>query len=150
MNKLLLVLAVFLLPQLLPTARADADFDIEHYKGKVVYVDFWASWCTPCRASFPFMQTMAEEHGDSLEIVAINVDKHRSEADEFLEQFEINFGIVYDPEGILAQSFDVKGMPTSYLFDREGRLLGTHIGFKNKDIGKLESVIAKAIADQES
>ncbi|OED44233.1 hypothetical protein AB833_01920 [Chromatiales bacterium (ex Bugula neritina AB1)] len=132
-----------------PVVVADARFDLDSYKGKVVYVDFWASWCTPCRASFPFMQSLAEEYGDSLQIVAINVDKNRADADRFLERFNINFDIVYDSEGVLAQSFEVKGMPTSYLYNREGQLISYHIGFRNKDIGELESAIARTINDQE-
>ena len=95
------------------------------------------------------MQKMAEEHGDSLVIAAINVDKNRPDAELFLEQFEINFDIVYDPEGALAESFDVKGMPTSYLYGRDGQLIGSHVGFKKKDISNLQAAIANAINNQE-
>ena len=145
MKKQFLALVVFLLSSLAPPLSADSGFDLENYAGKVVYVDFWASWCTPCRASFPFMQEMSEQHGDSLVIAAINVDKSRDDADQFLEQFDINFDIFYDPDGEQAESFGVKGMPTSYLYDREGQLIGSHIGFKKKDIGELETAIANAI-----
>lgn len=148
MNKIILFIC-FLLPQLVPPiVSADDDFDLEQFKGKVVYVDFWASWCIPCRASFPFMQNMAEKYGDSLVITAINVDRKRSDADQFLEQFNVNFDIIYDPQGSLAESFDVKGMPTSYLYDRDGHLVGTHIGFKQKDIDKLEAAIVNVIGGQ--
>ena len=149
MKKQILTLTIFLLSSLTLPLSADTGFDLANYKGKVVYVDFWASWCTPCRASFPFMQEMVEQHGDSLVIAAINVDKSRSDADQFLEQFDINFEIFHDPEGELAESFDVKGMPTSYLYDREGQLIGSHIGFKTKDIGNLQTAIANAINNQE-
>lgn len=148
MNKIIWIIC-FLLPQLVPAiVSADDDFDLEQFKGKVVYVDFWASWCIPCRASFPFMQNMAEKYGDSLVITAINVDRKRSDADQFLEQFNVNFDIIYDPQGSLAESFDVKGMPTSYLYDRDGHLVGTHIGFKQKDIDKLEAAIVNVIGGQ--
>lgn len=148
MNKIILFIC-FLLPQLVPPiVSAHDDFDLEQFKGKVVYVDFWASWCIPCRASFPFMQNMAEKYGDSLVITAINVDRKRSDADQFLEQFNVNFDIIYDPQGSLAESFDVKGMPTSYLYDRDGHLVGTHIGFKQKDIDKLEAAIVNVIGGQ--
>lgn len=148
MNKIILFIC-FLLPQLVPPiVSADDDFDLEQFKGKVVYVDFWASWCIPCRASFPFMQNMAEKYGDSLVITAINVDKKRSDADQFLRQFNVSFDIIYDPQGSLAESFDVKGMPTSYLYDRDGQLVGTHIGFKQKDIDKLEAAIVNVIGRQ--
>lgn len=127
------------------SVRADTDFDISNHAGKVVYVDFWASWCAPCRASFPFMKDMAEKFGDSLVIVAINVDKDRNDAEQFLQQYDVNFDIVYDPAGSFAEKFEVKGMPTSYLFDKQGQLLGSHIGFKKKDIERLEAAIKDAI-----
>ncbi len=149
MKKMFLLLVASLFPLSIPAVVADPGFDLENYKGKVVYVDFWASWCTPCKASFPFMQQMAEKFGDSLVITAINVDKNRADADQFLEQFEISFNIVYDPEGVLAESFDVKGMPTSYLYNGRGRLIGSHIGFKKKDIDRLEMAIANAINHQQ-
>jgi len=149
MKKYYFTLAAVLLSSLASPLSADSGFSLENYTGKVVYVDFWASWCTPCRASFPFMQEMAEQYGDSLVIAAINVDKSRDDADQFLEQFDVNFDIFFDPEGALAEFFEVKGMPTSYLYDREGQLIGSHIGFKKKDIGSLETAIANAVNSQE-
>ncbi|MFK7997155.1 MAG: TlpA family protein disulfide reductase [Granulosicoccus sp.] len=145
----MLAIVALLLSPLASVASTDTAFNLENYKGKVVYVDFWASWCTPCRASFPFMQNLSELSGESLVVVAINVDESRDDAEKFLEQFDVNFEIVYDPDGELATSFDLKGMPTSYLFDRNGQLIGSHIGFRKKDIGKLETAIANAIDAQE-
>lgn len=138
-------LVALLLASLSTIGNADTEFAVENHKGKIVYVDFWASWCIPCRASFPFMQEMSEKYGESLVIAAINVDESRADADQFLEEFTVNFDIVYDPKGALAESFDVKGMPTSYLFDRQGNLLGSHLGFRKNDIAKLEEAIANAI-----
>lgn len=123
-------------------------FDLEKHRGKIVYVDFWASWCTPCRASFPFMQEMVEKYGEDLVITAINLDKSREDAAQFLSAFNVNFDIVYDPDGDLAKEFKLKGMPTSYLYDRSGKLLGSHIGFKNKDAASLEQAITRAISQE--
>lgn len=145
MKKILLFLCLLISPWLAATTTAEEAFDLQNYKGKVVYVDFWASWCAPCRASFPFMHDIAEKYRDSLVVVAINVDKERKDAEEFMNDFDINFDIVYDPAGSLATSFDVKGMPTSYLYDRQGNLMGSHIGFKNKDINRLEAAIVQVI-----
>ena len=139
------VFLALLLVSVSTIGSADTEFSVKNYKGKIVYVDFWASWCIPCRASFPFMREMSEKYGESLVIAAINVDEIRADADRFLEDFTINFDIVYDPEGAIAQAFDVQAMPTSYLFDREGNLLGSHLGFRKKDIAKLEESIANAI-----
>jgi len=81
---------------------SNAAFNLDSYAGKVVYVDFWASWCGPCRDSFPFMADMSRQFGDDLAIVAINVDEHKSDALRFLDLFDVPFEIVYDPQGELA------------------------------------------------
>jgi thiol-disulfide isomerase/thioredoxin len=122
-------------------------FNLADYRGKVVYVDFWASWCTPCRVSFPFMAEIAAEQGDKLSIVAINVDEKREDAKAFLSEFATPFDIVFDPSGSLASEFKVPGMPTSFLYDRNGRLIGQHIGFRKKDSETIRAWIAENVAD---
>ena len=122
-----------------------ADFDLADYQGKVVYVDFWASWCTPCRASFPFMADMAGVHGDELAIVAINVDEKRDDALAFLKDYETPFDIVFDHAGELAAQYEVPGMPTSYLYDREGQLIGKHVGFRKKDMESIRKWIDQQV-----
>lgn len=134
-------------------SRAEApttadSFNLADYAGKVVYVDFWASWCTPCRASFPFMAEMAKEHGSDLAIVAINVDENRGDADSFLTGFETPFDIVYDPEGNLASEFNVPGMPTSYLYGRDGTFIERHIGFRRVDQDAIRASIMAALDAQ--
>lgn len=123
------------------------DFDLANYSGKVVYVDFWASWCTPCRASFPFMADMAAEHGDKLAIVAVNVDENRADADAFLNEFQTPFDIVFDQSGDLAAEFKVPGMPTSFLYDRSGTLIGQHVGFRKKDMEAIRQWIAENVGN---
>jgi len=126
-------------------APQTAAFDISAYQGKVVYVDFWASWCTPCRASFPFMADLAEEYGEDLAVVAINVDESRSDAEAFLATFDTPFDIVYDAAGKLATAFKVPGMPTSYLYDRNGSFLHRHIGFRKASQEQIRDSIVAAI-----
>lgn len=115
---------------------SQAPLDVSEHAGKVVYVDFWASWCVPCRASFPFMTQLHEQFGDDLVIIAINVDEERSEADAFLAHYAPPFRIIYDPKGELATYFDVPGMPSSYIYDRQGQFVERHIGFRpaNEDV----------------
>lgn len=124
---------------------SNAAFNLDNYAGKVVYVDFWASWCGPCRDSFPFMADMSRQFGDDLAIVAINVDEHKADALRFLDMFDVPFEIVYDPQGELAQRFDVPGMPTAYLFDRKGNLLMRHVTFKKSHIDDLQQAMQKAV-----
>ena len=120
-------------------------FDISAYQGKVVFVDFWASWCPPCRASFPFMADLASRYGDDLAIVAINVDESRSDAERFLESFDTPFDIVYDAAGDLATAFNVPGMPTSYVFGRDGSFVHRHIGFRKSDQEDIRQLIHSAV-----
>ena len=116
-------------------------------KGQVVYVDFWASWCTPCRKSFPWMNNLHERFAkQGLKIIAVNVDKDKALVDQFLKAYPANFTVAYDPEGKLASKLGLKGMPSSYVFDRRGNLKTSHIGFRKKDIEKLESIITKEIS----
>jgi thiol-disulfide isomerase/thioredoxin len=111
-------------------------------KGKVVYLDFWASWCLPCKKSFPWMNGMKQRHADQgFEIVAVNLDKERVLADEFLSQMDVNFAIAFDESGETAADYKLRGMPSSYLIGRDGKVYATHIGFREKDKEKLEQAI---------
>jgi len=113
-------------------ARADS-LDLGAYKGKVVYLDFWASWCTPCRQSFPWMNEVQETYGrKGLVVIGVNVDRDRELADEFLQATGAQFKIVYDTDGMIAGEYDFKDMPTSVLIGRDGKIRAVHNGFYPK------------------
>ena len=123
--------------------------DLAEYRGKVVIVDFWASWCVPCRQSFPWFNAMHEEYGDDgLVILGVNTNDEAEEAQQFLEEFPAKFEIVYDPEGQLAQDFGVVAMPSSYVFSRDGELDTRHLGFLRSRRDEYEAVIQRLIADR--
>jgi cytochrome c biogenesis protein CcmG/thiol:disulfide interchange protein DsbE len=106
------------------------DLNLPQYRGKVVYIDFWASWCGPCKLSFPYMQQLASRYPtSSFVLIAVNVDHERDKADQFLRQTGSTFPIVYDPNGAIASKYPVKGMPTSVLIGRDGRVRYVHSGF---------------------
>ena len=121
---------------------------LSHYKGKAVYLDFWASWCKPCKRSFPWLneiQHMYKEQG--FEVLAVNLDEDRKKADKFLFQMPANFLIAFDPEGKTADSFQVIGMPSSFLIDRQGFIRERHTGFRVKSIRKKEFAIEKLLKE---
>ncbi len=115
-------------------------------KGKVVYVDFWASWCGPCKQSFPWMNDMQKKYGaKGLQIVGMNVDAKREDADNFLKEVPAQFAVAFDSKGESAKRFAIKGMPTAVLVGKDGKVLMVHQGFRDEDRADLESKLNDAL-----
>jgi thiol-disulfide isomerase/thioredoxin len=130
-------------------AQADAPLDLSAFQGRVVYLDFWASWCGPCRQSFPWMEMLRDTYGpQGLEVVAVNVDRDRADADKFLRQFPATFDVRFDPEGQIAEHYKVQGMPSSVLIDRHGVTRFTHVGFRPVDARVYEAQIRGLLAEK--
>lgn len=122
--------------------RAAKTVSLGALKGHVVYVDFWASWCGPCRRSFPWMSAMQKKYGArGLEVIAINVDKRRADAERFLAQVPAPFTTVFDPSGATPGSYDVKAMPSSVLIDADGNVALVEEGFHDDRREALEARI---------
>ena len=140
-----------LVAALLPaTTRAEADtLDLAKYRGKVVYVDFWASWCGPCKLSFPFMQQLAARYpaGD-VAVVTINLDRQRPAAEAFLRQVHGALPVVYDPAGNLAKTWKVADMPTSLVFDRKGAMRFRHQGFFPGKAAEYEAHVTQLVREK--
>jgi thiol-disulfide isomerase/thioredoxin len=129
----------------IPSAKGMVE--LNKMKGKVVYLDFWASWCTPCRKSFPWMNELHKKYKDQgLEVIAVNLDKSREPIDQFLAKTPADFTIAYDPSGTVASTYKVSGMPSTYVIDKNGQLQVSHIGFREKDRDELEGVIKELLA----
>lgn len=121
--------------------------DLAALAGQVVYVDFWASWCAPCRLSFPWMNELQARHrAQGLRVVAVNVDAKRADADRFLAENPAQFTIAFDARGETPKRWQVKAMPTSVLVGRDGKVLWVHRGFRNEDRAELDRRIAAALA----
>ena len=122
--------------------------DLHEYAGKVVYLDFWASWCAPCRQSFPWMNDVQAAYaGQGLVIIAVNVDKEPSLAQKFLDAHRPVFRIAYDPKGTIAAGYDIKAMPTSILIGRDGRVRVVHQGFHPEEEYEYVSHIEAALRE---
>jgi thiol-disulfide isomerase/thioredoxin len=114
--------------------------------GQVVYLDFWASWCTPCRLSFPWLNEMQRRHGSQgLRVVGINLDARRADADRFLARHPAQFALVFAGGVEAAQRLGIQGLPSSVLVGADGRVLHRHLGFKLDDRDELEALIRAAL-----
>src|SRR4051812_46734565 len=123
-------------------AGTPPQLDLSQYRGEVVVVDFWASWCKPCRQSIPWLNAMRARYGASgLDVIGVNVDAEHDDAERFLRDVPIQFDIIYDPNGELAKQFKVQGMPSSYVFDRQGVLVQTHLGFQDAKKDRNEAAL---------
>jgi cytochrome c biogenesis protein CcmG, thiol:disulfide interchange protein DsbE len=115
-------------------------------KGKYVYVDFWASWCGPCRQSFPWLNEMQAKYGaQGLTVVGINVDTKREDALAFLKEVPANFRLAFDPSGASPKAYKIKGMPSSILVGPDGKVIFHHAGFRPENRAELEEKIRKAL-----
>lgn len=123
---------------------------LDQFKGKALYVDFWASWCPPCARSFPFMNEMEREFGDKLEVLAINVDEKAEDAKAFLAKHSANFTLAADVSGQCPQQFGVQAMPSSYLVDANGVVRYVHIGFRAGEAEKLRLAVEQLMSEHSS
>ncbi|MGR9108151.1 MAG: TlpA family protein disulfide reductase [Gammaproteobacteria bacterium] len=127
----------------------DRKVDIDHYRGEVLYVDFWASWCPPCAKSFHFLNsTHRQFHSRGLKILAVNLDEESEDARRFLIDNPVEFAILSDQDASCANSFDVKGMPSSYLVDRQGVIRHIHLGFRPADTEELTMMIQDLVNEK--
>ena len=123
--------------------------DLTGLRGEVLYVDFWASWCVPCGKAFPFMNRLAREfRSQGLRVVGINVDENPADALAFLARHPALFELGADAQGQCPRAFGVKGMPTSYLVDRQGVIRLVHLGFNGEDAAPLRLQVQQLLQEQ--
>jgi peroxiredoxin len=133
----------------LPRLQAEGTVTLQEQRGRVVLLDFWASWCGPCRESLPQYQKLYDEFPRAdFEVVAVSLDEDIEEALDFLKQYPLRYLVLHDPEGGVATAYALKGMPSSYLIDRKGVLRDQHVGFQMKDLAPLRAKIAELIAEK--
>lgn len=122
--------------------------DIKNFEGKVVYLDFWASWCPPCAKSFPFLNELYHQYQQNgLEIIAVNLDEVPEDAQQFLRKFPADFTIVGDLSKQCAKELGVAAMPSSYLIDRNGVIRHVHLGFRDGQVAELREKVEQLISE---
>lgn len=131
-----------------PLRAQDSDgrwHNLQELRGKVVYVDFWASWCAPCRKSMPMLDRLQRQWSEDLVVIGVNVDAERNDALEFLQSTPVGFPIVFDPRGEWPERFAAPGMPTGYLIDRAGVVRHVKVGYKASELPELETTIKSVV-----
>ena len=112
-------------------------------RGQVVYVDFWASWCVPCRISMPALEALYKQHGaKGFVVVGVNKDVSNADAQRMLAKVQVTFPLVTDAGDAAARGFDVKTMPSGYLIDRKGVVRKVHRGFSEETARELREEVA--------
>ncbi len=110
--------------------------------GRVVYLDFWASWCGPCRLSLPALNNLFHEFNqENFSVIAVSVDYVEEDAIDFLSRYPVDYPVLLDKTGDSARDFLVAGMPSGYLIDQNGMIRAVHVGFRAGDEEILRSNI---------
>lgn len=131
------------------TSRQALEQSLVKHKGKVVYLDFWASWCGPCRKSFPWMNDIQKQYQQQgFSVISVNLDADKALASEFLVQTPANFRVIYDPKGKIAKHFKIQGMPSSMIIGRDGQIKARHTGFFTKKIPQYQQEIEALLAQK--
>ncbi len=129
------------------TSQAVLEQALDEHRGEVIYLDFWASWCGPCRKSFPWMnkiETKYKQQGFS--VISVNLDANKALAAKFLNEMPASFTVIYDPKGKIAKHFKIQGMPSSMLIGRDGKIKSRHTGFFTNKISLYQQEIEQLLA----
>ena len=128
------------------TTLAGKPISLASLRGKVVLIDFWASWCAPCKEEMPFLEGLHKKHGGAgLVIVGVSVDKDRENADKFIRALKVTFPIIHDDKHTVADQYKPPRMPTSFVLDRQGKVRFVHAGYRKEDAVSLEREIAQLL-----
>ena len=115
-------------------SRAGQDVSLAQYKGQVVMLNFWASWCGPCRQEMPLLESIYRKYGKmGFTMIGVNVEPDSNAANEWLKATPVSFPILYDRDSKVSKLYDVAGMPSTVIIDRTGKLRVLHRGYKPGD-----------------
>ena len=130
----------------LPTIAADGLVRLSDYRGTVVYLDFWDSWCAPCRESMPWLTKLRERYArEDFEVVAVNLDADPEDGRRFLRAHPVTYPVAMDPAAGSKERYALEVLPTAFLIDRTGRVRYVHVGFRSEDREKINTLVAELV-----
>ncbi len=121
------------------------------YRGRVVWLDVWATWCRPCEASIPFYaELQAEYRSDGFSVVSVSVDENELDLQDFLRRTTVSFSVFHDPQAAIAKHMRLTTVPTAFLLDRDGRTVWVHVGFVSADEMEIRRQILRILRGPDS
>ncbi|MFQ5456550.1 MAG: TlpA family protein disulfide reductase [Nitrospirota bacterium] len=131
----------------------NGSLSLKEFEGKILFIDFWATWCGPCKKELPALDSLMKEYNDSLVILAINLDKKKGKIKKFLEKYPVDLPVLLDPEGNIVSKYGARAMPTSFIIDGNGTIKFVHLGFSKKDTDKwrkeIDSILSENLAKKQ-
>ena len=135
-------------PQFTLPAKAGGEVSLAQYKGQVVMINFWASWCGPCRQEMPLLEDIYKKYNKlGFTLIGVNVEPDSKAADDWLKQTPVTFPVLYDKASKVSQLYNVSGMPSTVIIDRKGNLRYRHISYKPGDEGDYINTIRAMIRE---
>jgi peroxiredoxin len=118
-------------------SKGGSEVSLAQYKGQVVMINFWASWCGPCRQEMPLLEDIYKKYNKlGFTLIGVNVEPDSKAADDWLKQTPVTFPVLYDKDSKVSQLFNVSGMPTTVIIDRKGNVRYRHVSYKPGDEGE--------------
>lgn len=131
--------------------NSDGELSMSDFRGQITYVDFWASWCGPCRLSLPALNELKDQFKDRpVQFLAVSIDVVEEDAWDFLSRYSVDYPVVIDTDGDIARLFEVNGMPSGFLVDAKGMVREVHVGYKRGDELKLAESIKKMLSEMDA
>jgi peroxiredoxin len=132
----------------LPLLDSTTEVSLHEFRGQVVYLSFWASWCEPCRQEMPYLAQLWQRHQQQgFQVLAINVEEDSVLAKEFVAQYDVPFPVLRDQQRQVSSVYRVPGFPTHYIIDRRGRIRFSGLGFNLADVGAISQEIETLLAE---
>lgn len=129
-----------------PSGGSERTVSLQASRGRVVLLDFWATWCKPCKASFPSYQHLQEKFGEQIQVIAISEDDETDGIASFIADTGVDFPVAWDADKSVARRYQIEGMPTLFIIDGSGIVHNVHSGFRAGDEAQIRRSIESALA----